>query len=130
MCPLTTRHEARSKRKTVAKVNPLRGSLTRKKDCTATFKSVGTAARVHARERHKSHQHTPCDGPRQSGGSTQIPSLTGYEPTSVEIEAIDTEAIEPEDLEPRRIELGRNVGTDPCQIQENFMRNSLTGRCG
>ena len=38
----------------------------------------------------------------QSGGSTQIPSLTGYEPKSVEIKAIETEAIEPEDLEPRR----------------------------
>ena len=24
--------------------------------------------------------YVPCDGPRQSGGSTQIPSLTGYEP--------------------------------------------------
>ena len=32
----------------------------------------------------------PCDGPPQSGGSTKIPSLTGYEPKSVEINAIDT----------------------------------------
>ena len=52
----------------------------------------------------------PCDVPRQSGGSTQIPSLTGYEPKSVENKAFDTEAIEPEDLEPRRIELDRNLG--------------------
>ena len=70
--------------------------------------------------------YVPCDVPRQSGGSTQIPSLTGYEPKTVEIKAIDTEAIEPEDLEPRRIELERNLGTDPYQIQERFMRNSLT----
>ena len=47
----------------------------------------------------------PCDDSRQSGGSTQIPSLTGCEP----------KVIEPEDLEPRRIELDRNLGTDPSQ---------------
>ena len=62
----------------------------------------------------------PCDVPRLSGGSTQIPSLTGYEPKSVEIKAIDTEAIEPEDLEPRSIELDRNLGADPYQIQERL----------
>ena len=62
----------------------------------------------------------PCEVPRQSGGSTQIPSLTGYEPN-----AIETEAIEPEDPEPRRIELDRNLGTDPYQIQENFSRNNF-----
>ena len=52
-----------------------------------------------------------CDVPRQSGRSTQIPSLTGYEPKAIETEAIETEAIEPEDLGPRRIELDRNLGT-------------------
>ena len=67
----------------------------------------------------------PCDVPRQSGESTQISSLTGYEPKPVENKAFDTEAIEPEDLEPRRIELDRNLGTDPCQSQERFMRNSI-----
>ena len=46
--------------------------------------------------------YIPCDVPRQSGGSTQIPSLTGYESKSVDVNSIDTEAIEPEDLEPRR----------------------------
>ena len=70
--------------------------------------------------------YVPCDVPRQSGGSTQIQSLTGYEPKSVEIDAIDTEAIEPEDLEPRRIELDRKFGTDPYQRQERFMRNSVS----
>ena len=69
--------------------------------------------------------YIPCDVPQQSGGSTQIPSLPGHEPKSVEINAIDTEAIEPEDLEPRRIELDRNLGTDPYQRQERFMRNSI-----
>ena len=59
----------------------------------------------------------PCEDPRQSGGSTQIPSLTGYEPKSVENKAFGTEAIEPEDLEPRRIEFDRNLGTDPYQTQ-------------
>ena len=70
--------------------------------------------------------YTPCDVPRQSGGPTQIPSLTGYEPKLVENKAFDTEAIEPEDLEPRSIELDRNLGTDPYQRQERFMRNSFT----
>ena len=51
--------------------------------------------------------YIPCDGQRQSGGSTQIPSLTGYEPKSVEFKDLETEVIEPEDLEPRRIELGQ-----------------------
>ena len=68
----------------------------------------------------------PCGGPRQSGGSTQIPSLTGYGPKSVEFKDIDTEAIEPEDLEPIKIELDRDLGTDPYQIQERFTRNSPT----
>ena len=70
--------------------------------------------------------YIPCDVPRQSGGPTQIPSLTGYEQKSFEIKAIDTEAIEPEDLEPRRIELDRNLGTDPYQLQERLVRNSIT----
>ena len=78
--------------------------------------------------------YLPCDVPRLSGGSTQIPSLTGYEPRSVEIKAIETEAIEPEDLDPRRIDLGRNLGTDPYQRQERFMRNNyqnpIVRRCG
>ena len=66
----------------------------------------------------------PCDVPRQSGGLTQIPSLTGYEPKSVENKAFDTEAIKAEYLEPRRIELERNLWTDPYQRQERFMRNN------
>ena len=68
----------------------------------------------------------PCDVPQQSGGSTEIPSLTGDEPNSFENKAFDTEAIEPEDLEPRRIELDRNLGTDPYQRQARFMRNTIT----
>ena len=51
----------------------------------------------------------------------QIPSLTGYEANSVEIKAIDTEAIEPGDPE-----LERNLETDPYQIQERLVRNSLS----
>ena len=64
--------------------------------------------------------YLPCDVPRQSGGSAQIPSLTGFEP-----KLIETEAIEPEDLEPRKIELDRNLGTDPYQIQERLMRSTF-----
>ena len=64
-------------------------------------------------------EYLPCDVPRQSGGSTQVSSLTGYEPN-----VIETEAIDPEDLEPRRIELDRNLGTDPYQIQERFVREN------
>ena len=48
-----------------------------------------------------------------------------YEPKSFETKVIETEGIEPEDLEPRRIELDRNLGTDPCQIQERCMRNII-----
>ena len=73
------------------------------------------------------YERSHCDDLRQSGGSTQTVTPTGYEPKSVETKVIDTEAIEPENLEPRRLELGRNLGTDPCQIQERFMRSSLTG---
>ena len=70
--------------------------------------------------------YIPCDVPRQSGGSTQIPPLTSYEPKSVEIKAIETKAIEPENLEPKRIELDKNLGTDPYQLQGRFMRRSIT----
>ena len=35
-----------------------------------------------------------------------------------------SEAIDPEDLEPRRIELVRNLRTDPYQIQKRFMREN------
>ena len=47
--------------------------------------------------------------------------------TIIETNVIDAEAINREDLEPRRIELDRNLGTDPYQIHERFVRNSLTG---
>ena len=46
-------------------------------------------------------------------------------PNRLRPEVIETEAIEPEDLKPRRIELGRNLGTNPYQIQEGCMRNSI-----
>ena len=62
-----------------------------------------------------------CEVPRQSGESTQIPSLTCYEPKTIETNSIE---IELKDLELRRIELDRNLGTDPYQIQERFMRNN------
>ena len=64
--------------------------------------------------------HLPCEIPRQSGGSTQIPSLTSYEP-----KVIETEGIETEDLEPWKIELDRNLGTDPYQKQERFTRSNF-----
>ena len=47
-------------------------------------------------------------------------------PGRLRSKAIDTETIEPEDLEPRRTEVDRNLGTDPYQIQERIMVNSLT----
>ena len=47
-----------------------------------------------------SHDPYTLRDSRQSGGSTQIPSLTGYEP----------KVIEPEEIEPRRIELDRILG--------------------
>ena len=57
--------------------------------------------------------YVPCDDSRRSGGSTRIPSPTGYEP----------KVIEPEDLEPRRIEIDKNHGTDPYQTQERMGDN-------
>ena len=66
----------------------------------------------------------PCDVPQQSDGSTQIPSGTGYKPRVVDTTVIETEAIEPEDLKPRRIELDRNLGADPYQLREGFMRDN------
>ena len=57
--------------------------------------------------------YIPCDGPRQSGGSTQIPSPTGYE----------HKMIQSDDLEPRRIELERNLGTDLHQTPERILRD-------
>ena len=60
-------------------------------------------------------------GPRRT--STGEPA-TGYGPEAIETKAIETEAIEAEDLEPRRIQLDRNRGTDPYQIQERLMRNN------
>ena len=65
-------------------------------------------------------KYIPCDGPRQCGGST------GSEPKTVELKDIDAKAIDPEDLEPRRIELDGNLGADPYQIHERFVRNSIT----
>ena len=65
-------------------------------------------------------EYLPFDVPRQSGGSTQIPSITGYEP-----KLIETKAVEPEDLEPKKIELHRNLGTDPYQIQERSTRSDF-----
>ena len=65
-------------------------------------------------------EYLPCDVPRQSVGSTQIPSLTGYEP-----KLIETEAVKPEDLKPRKIDLDRNLGTDPYQIPERLMRSNF-----
>ena len=43
-----------------------------------------------------------CDDPQRSGGSTEIPSPTGYEPKMIGCNI----------LEPRRIELDRNPGKD------------------
>ena len=43
MCPLTTRHEARSERKTAAKVKALREGLTQKRDCAQRIQKRGDA---------------------------------------------------------------------------------------
>ena len=48
------------------------------------------------------------------------------ETNTIETNSIETEVIESEGLEPRRIELDRNHGTDPCQIRERLIGNSLT----
>ena len=39
----------------------------------------------------------------------------------METSVVDAEAISPEDLEPRRIELDRNLGTDPYHVHERFV---------
>ena len=65
-------------------------------------------------------EYLPCDVPPQSGGSTQIPSPSGYGP-----KLIEAEAIELEDLETGNIELERDLGTDPCQIHERLTRSDF-----
>ena len=49
--------------------------------------------------------------PRLSGGCTKSASPTGYEPKMTQSD----------DFEPRRIELDRNIGTDPYQIPERIL---------
>ena len=50
----------------------------------------------------------PLQDPRQSGGYPKSASPTGYEP----------KITQSDDFEPRRIELDRNIGTDPYQMSE------------
>ena len=45
-------------------------------------------------------------------------------PKVIDTNVIDSEAIEPEDLELGRIELVRNLRTDPYQIQKRFVREN------
>ena len=71
-----------------------------------------------------------CDGLRQSGGFPLTVTPTAYEPNITETNVIDSEAISPEDLEPRRIELDRNLGTDPYQIHEGFFEKFSYRRYG
>ena len=64
--------------------------------------------------------YIPCDVPRQSGGSTQIPSLTGYEP-----KAIETEAIELEGPRAQKNELDRNLGDRSVSSTGNLSEKQL-----
>ena len=48
--------------------------------------------------------YLPCDVPRQSSGSTQIPSLASHEPKSAETQVIEIESIEP-DSSPEELNL-------------------------
>ena len=61
-----------------------------------------------------SDPYIPCDVPRQSGISTHIPSLPGYEPQSGWEKSL---------RQPRRSELDRKLGTDPYQRQGRFWTN-------
>ena len=74
----------------------------------------------HAHDLLAHDEYLAYDVPWQSGGSTQIPPLTGYEP-----KLIETKAIEPEDLEPTKFELDRNLGAGPYQTQERLMRSDF-----
>ena len=94
-------------------LSTITGSLSPTSPIFPTIAPTRTRPLVH-------DEYLPRDVPRQSGGSTQIPSLTGHEP-----KLIEAEAIEPEDLERRRIELERNLGTDPYQEQERLMRSDF-----
>ena len=71
------------------------------------------------------NDHTATISDRVAG-FTQTVTPTGYEPKITEPNVIDSDAVSPEDLEPRRIELDRNLGTDPYQIHERFVISSLT----
>ena len=71
-------------------------------------------------ERLGPDERSHCDDLRQCGGFTETVTPTGYEPNIIPTNVIDSEAISLEDLKPRRIELDRNLGTDPCQIHERI----------
>ena len=76
---------------------------------TSTYKIYGTRSNIY-----------PAMFDGRVADQHQIPSLTSYEPKLIETKSIEPEAIEPEDLGPRKIELDRNLGTDPYQIHERF----------
>ena len=72
------------------------------------------------------YERSHCDDLRQSGGFTPTVTTASEEPKIIETIVIDAEAISPEDLETTRIELDRNLGTDPYQVHERFVRSSPT----
>ena len=85
-----------------------------------------TANSWHTHTRPSVHdEYLPCDVPLQSGGSTHIPSVTGYE-----LKLIETEAIELEDLDPRKIELGWNLGTGSVSNTGNIYEKVSYRRYG
>ena len=72
----------------------------------------------------KDHTATISD---RGGGFTQTVTPAGYEPKIIETNVIGAEAINVKDIEPTKIELGRNLGTDPYRVLERFVRSSLAG---
>ena len=68
----------------------------------------------HKQDLWYSTHNLPCGVPRQSGGTTQIPSLTSYEPKSVETQAIETEAIEPEWMHLEKLVQRRPTSSHRC----------------
>ena len=69
----------------------------------------------HSRPDERSH----CDDLLQCGIFTERVTPTGYEPKIIETEE-DSEAVL-QDLDPKIIELERNFGIDPYQIQEGLV---------
>ena len=64
--------------------------------------------------------YLPCDVPRQGGGSTQIPSLTGCEPKPIEFKNMRLKRSSLKNWSPEKLSLTGILG----QIRTNYRKDS------